>query len=105
MLEATPKTARRAVSEDGRRLGALLVAARKQLGLTQTQAARRLGMPNSHLSHIERGADLRVSTLLDIARLLKLEPMLVPKSQVPSVRALLGDSAEPNETLERGRFA
>jgi DNA-binding Xre family transcriptional regulator len=42
----------------------------------------------ANLSRIENGKDLRVSTLLDIARTLGLEPMLVPKMYVPSVRAL-----------------
>jgi len=59
-------------------------------------------MSVSNLSRIEHGADFRVSTLLDIARQLQLEPLLVPKEMVPAVRAVLSN-AEYEE--EPGRFA
>ena len=89
----------------GEAIGHLLAATRERLGLSQAELARRLGVSGANLSRIENGADLRVSTLIDVARALQLEPMLVPKEHVPSVRALLDDlheakTAEP----ERGRF-
>jgi hypothetical protein len=65
-------------------------------------------MSGANLSRIEHGADLRVSTLLEVARALQLEPLLVPKEYLPAVRALLDDLAQrslPNEAAaERGRF-
>jgi transcriptional regulator with XRE-family HTH domain len=86
-------------------VGRLLAAARERLGLSQSELARRLGVSGANLSRIEHGADLRVSTLLDVARALQLEPMLVPKESVPSVRALLDDLQRPSPTEpERGRF-
>jgi transcriptional regulator with XRE-family HTH domain len=101
-----PKTQKsRTSSGEAMPFGRLLATTRKKLGLTQTVAASSLGMTNAQLSRIEHGADLRVSTLLDVARFLKLEPMLIPKNQVSSVRALLNDEAELDETPERGRFA
>ena len=84
--------------------GQLLATTRKKLGISQTEAARRLAMTNGQLSRIEHGADLRVSTLLDVARFLKLEPMLIPRHRVSSVRALLNDEPETGEIYERGRF-
>jgi len=89
----------------GTPVGALLAATRKGQGLSQSELARRLGVSGANLSRIEHGADLRVSTLLEISRALQLEPMLVPKENVPSVRALLDDlhSSVDTET-ERGRF-
>lgn len=87
-------------------VGRILAAARERLGLSQAELARRLGVSGANLSRIEHGADLRVSTLLDVARALQLEPMLVPKEHVPSVRALLDDLQRPHDaTPERGRFA
>ena len=44
-------------------LGALLARARRERGISQAELARRLGMSGPHLSRIEHGADLRVSTL------------------------------------------
>ena len=86
-------------------VGRILAATRERLGLSQSVLARQLGVSGANLSRIEHGADLRVSTLLEIARALKLEPMLVPKENVPSVRALLDDLARPQDaTPERGRF-
>jgi transcriptional regulator with XRE-family HTH domain len=86
-------------------VGRILAATRERLGLSQSELARRLSVSGANLSRIEHGADLRVSTLLDVARALQLEPMLVPKEHVPSVRALLDDLQRPHDTQpERGRF-
>ena len=64
--------------------------ARESKGLTQSDLGSRIGQPQSAVSRIERGGDLRVSTLLEMARALKMEPVLVPKHLVPAVHALLG---------------
>jgi transcriptional regulator with XRE-family HTH domain len=89
-------------------LGSALAHLRRERGLSQAELARRLGMSAPNLSRIEHGADLRVSTLLDLARALKLEPVLVPKDRLAMVRALLDDRAGGDEAdgrPERGRFA
>jgi transcriptional regulator with XRE-family HTH domain len=95
------------MSRDPDSLGSLLARVRRERGLSQSELARRLGMSAPHLSRIEHGADLRVSTLLDLARELKLEPVLVPKHHLATVRALLAAEAaeEAPERPERGRFA
>ncbi len=63
--------------------------AREEKGFTQAELGVRLGQPQSSVSRVERGGDVRLSTLLEIARTLELEPMLIPKSLVPAVRALV----------------
>ena len=50
----------------------------------------RISQPQSTVSRIERGGDFRVSTLLEMARVLGMEPVLVPKHLMPAVQALLG---------------
>ncbi len=83
----------------------MLAAKREEIGLSQAELARRLGVSGANLSRIERGADLRVSTLIDVARALQLEPMLVPKRSAPAVRALLDEAEHPADAApERGRF-
>ncbi|HEY0394078.1 MAG TPA: helix-turn-helix transcriptional regulator [Candidatus Elarobacter sp.] len=84
--------------------GAIIRKRRHERNVTQGALAARLGMSVSNLSRIEHGADLRVSTLLDIARELKLEPILVPKELVPSVRGILS-TTDADHDAERGRFA
>jgi transcriptional regulator with XRE-family HTH domain len=88
-------------------VGQLLAEVRERLGLSQAALATSLGVSQANLSRIENGTDLRVSTLVDIARSLRLEPMLVPKEHVPAVRALLSElqRADGEDVLERGRFA
>jgi HTH-type transcriptional regulator / antitoxin HipB len=85
------------------RLGTGLRERRLRRNIAQAQLAARLRMSPANLSRIEHGADFRVSTLLELARELKLEPVLVPKEHVPAVRALIG--ADADEEPERGRFA
>lgn len=69
---------------------------RELKGLTQTDLGSRIGQPQSSVSRIERGGDLRVSTLLEMARVLEMEPLLVPKHLVPAVRALVGHAIDPS---------
>lgn len=73
-----------------------LQAARKAKGLTQAELGAKMGLPQSHISQIETGrVDLRLSSLLEMARLLDLEPMLIPRALTPAVRALIaGKSAQ-----------
>jgi HTH-type transcriptional regulator / antitoxin HipB len=63
--------------------------AREGAGLTQSDLGARIGQPQSAVSRIERGGDLRVSTLLEMVRALKMEPVLVPKRLIPAIQALL----------------
>lgn len=72
--------------------------AREAKGFTQSDLGRRLGQPQSSVSRIERGGDLRLSTLLEMARILDLEPMLVPKRLVPAVQALIEHAASPDQS-------
>lgn len=66
-----------------------LAAARRQAKLSQRALGAKTGLAQSHVSKIERGTvDPQLSNLLEIARSLGLELMLVPKRLVPAVRAL-----------------
>ena len=71
--------------------------ARDSKGLTQADLGSRIGQPQSAVSRIERGGDLRVSTLLEMARVLEMEPILIPKHLVPAVRALVGQATGRNQ--------
>jgi transcriptional regulator with XRE-family HTH domain len=71
--------------------------ARDSKGLTQADLGSRIGQPQSAVSRIERGGDLRVSTLLEMARVLEMEPILIPKHLVPAVQALVGQTTGRNQ--------
>jgi transcriptional regulator with XRE-family HTH domain len=63
---------------------------RRQLHLSQVELGKRVGMPQSQIARIERGdSDLRLSTVLELARVLGLEPMLIPKQLVPAVSYMI----------------
>lgn len=68
---------------------ATLKSARKKKGLSQRAFSRLAGMPQSRLSRIENGSiDIRTSSLIELARTLDLELMLIPRQFVPAVRSL-----------------
>ncbi len=72
-----------------RDFGELLKNARKEKNLSQQELAKRVGMPQSHISNIENGrVDLQTSSLVEIARILDLELMLVPRTLIRTVQAL-----------------
>ena len=66
-----------------------LKAARAEKGLSQRALSQKIGVPQSHISKIENGqVDIKTSSLIEFARALGLEPMLVPRRLVPAVEAL-----------------
>ena len=66
-----------------------LKAARLAKGLSQRALSERAGVPQSHISKIERGGvDLRHSSLVEIARALGLEVTLVPRKDLAAVRSI-----------------
>jgi transcriptional regulator with XRE-family HTH domain len=72
-----------------------LKKARQEKGLTQAELGKKMGLPQSHISQIEAGrVDLRVSSLQEMARLLDLEPMLIPRVLTPAVRSIISGRGE-----------
>ena len=72
-----------------------LRSAREARGLSQRALGAKAGLPQSHISKIENGAvDLRVSSLVEFARVLDLELMLVPRKAVSAVHTLAQGSFE-----------
>lgn len=71
-------------------LGLQLKRARKVANLTQEEVAERAGISRPQYGKIEHGdAAARVTTLINVARALRLELMLIPQPVVPSVNSIL----------------
>jgi transcriptional regulator with XRE-family HTH domain len=69
--------------------------ARLAAGLTQEQVADLSGISRPRYRDVETGAAAaRTTTLINIARALGLEMMLVPQAMVPAIEALLHPEAE-----------
>lgn len=65
-------------------------AARQAKALTQKELGQRVGLPQSHISKIEKGAvDLQLSSLVEIARALDLEVKLVPRKALAAVEGAI----------------
>ncbi len=73
--------------------------------LKQADVARKLGMRQSQISTIERGlVSPRLSTVEDVARVLDLEVMLVPRQLVAVVNGLV-DPDKDRSTEDRPLYA
>lgn len=67
---------------------------RKAKGLSQRELSARTGVPQSHISKIESGsADIRLSSLTELARALDLEVKLVPRKALPAVESVVRSTA------------
>ncbi len=67
-----------------------LRASRIQRHLKQAELAEKLGTRQSQISDLERAAvDPRLSTVQDVARMLDLELMLVPRQLIPVIESLV----------------
>ena len=80
--------------------------AREAHGMSQRALSARAGIPQSHISRIENGAvDLRVSSLVELARVLDLDLVLVPRKAVSAVHAIVrrrdeSEKARPAYSLD-----
>src|SRR5947209_5387601 len=88
-------------------LRAAIVAARRERGWTQAEVGKRVGLPQMHISGIERGKIVpRFDTLLDLVRVLDRDFLLVRRGLVPAVQAMIrggsGDEERPLYAVEPG---
>lgn len=78
-------------------IASALKVTREARGLSQRALSAKAGVPQSHISKIENGAvDLRVSSLVALARVLDLELMLVPRKTVSAVQSLVRSGSSPD---------
>ncbi len=67
-----------------------LKEARRNKGLSQRALSQKTGVPQSHISKIESGAvDLRLTSLIELARALDLDLVLVPRHALPAVQSIV----------------
>lgn len=79
-------------------IGRLLKGTRKRLALTQEQVADMAGISRPRYRDIEVGSSAaRTTNLINIARALGLELMLIPQAMVPAVDALLRPHDEDDD--------
>lgn len=79
-----------------------LTEARKSKGLTQEELGQWFGAPQSHVSRLEAGkVDIRASNLVELARLVDLEVMLIPRKFVPAVGKLIEEKETRSPFLYR----
>ena len=84
-----------------------LTEARKARAWSQSELASKLEMKQSQISDIETGKrDVRISTLVEIARTLGFELVLVPRQLLPSVQYLLrsGEAAKAQNEEETAMY-
>jgi len=64
---------------------------RETRAISQRRLGERIGLTQAQISRFEGGrADLRLGSLVELARGLDLEVVLVPRRKVPAVEALAG---------------
>ncbi len=73
-----------------------LKTAREAKGMSQRALSEKAGVPQGHISKIETGAvDLRLSSLIELARVLDLELALVPRKSIPAVNSIVRSTGGP----------
>jgi transcriptional regulator with XRE-family HTH domain len=83
-------------------IASTLKAAREHKGLSQRALSVKSGVPQGHISKIENGAvDLRVSSLIALARVLDMELTLVPRKTVPAVQSIVRSNEKTGEESMR----
>jgi predicted transcriptional regulator len=83
-----------------------LKEARQEKGLSQRELSARAGVPQGHISKIESGlVDLKLSSLIALARILDLEVMTVPRNLVPAVQAIMRGGEPVTRDPETTRLA
>lgn len=86
-------------------IGRVLKEARKRKGLSQRALSEQSGVRQYQISKIENGAvDLRISSLIELARALDLDLKLVPRKAIPAVDSIVR-SATPTPTLPKPAYS
>lgn len=88
-------------------LAKALREAREDKKLSQRTLSQKTGMPQAQISRIENSAvDLQTSSLIELARSLDLEVMLIPRKYVPAVKGLtrISQSADTEEQPPRPAY-
>lgn len=81
-----------------------LKEARERKGLSQRELSARSGVRQYQISKFENGAlDLRLSSLIELARALELELSLVPRKSLSAVNALIRGSDGQRASDDRSR--
>lgn len=76
-------------------LAAELKASREHQGWSQRALSAKSGVPQSHISKIERGVvDIRLSSLVALARILEMELVLVPRKAASGVQAVIHNTMQ-----------
>lgn len=71
-------------------LAEALKSARKGKNLSQRALGKVAGMPQAQISKIENAAvDMKASTLIELARVLDLEVMLIPRKNLSAVTGII----------------
>lgn len=79
----------------------ILHASRVKKGLSQRALSQKVGLPQSHISKIENNnVDLKTSTLIELARVLDLELMLVPRTLVNTVNVIIARPTAATDDTE-----
>jgi transcriptional regulator with XRE-family HTH domain len=79
--------------------------ARAAKGWSQRDLSAKVGLTQAHVSRIERGeVDLRLSTFVELARVLDLDVVLTPRNAISAVQALIRE-AEVNSEFKAARAA
>ena len=85
-----------------------LKTARESKGLSQRQLSAKSNVPQGHISKIENGnVDLRLSSLVAIARVLDLELALIPRKAVAAVTSIVRSATtgdKPNNEPPRPAY-
>ena len=80
--------------------------ARSARKLSQRALSAKVGLPQGHISRIEAGeVDLKLSSLVGLARALDLEPMLVPRQRIKAVDAIIRSSGRAGDRIASGASA
>ncbi len=83
-----------------------LKAAREAKKLSQRDLGTRVGVPQGHISKIENAmVDLRLSSLIAIARSLDLEVVLVPRKALPAVQSIVRSASAPEGEPTRPAYS
>ena len=76
-------------------LSQALKSAREGKKLSQRGLSKAVGMPQAQISKIENAVvDMKASTLIELARALDLEVILVPRQQVPAVKRIVSAAGQ-----------
>ena len=87
-------------------IAVILKGLREHKHISQSSLGKMIGIPQSHISKIESGfVDIKLTSLLELARTLDHEVMLIPRNLIPTIESIIRTNGKSSKKSSSAAYS